>query len=314
MRKLLVLALALNAVGLLVPTAIVPGYALLLASIFVLGVGTTLLQVAGNPIMRDVSAEGRYARNLSFAQGIKGVGSAGATGLVALLAVGEDWRKVFPYFLAAMLLCLVFVLPLRVKEQRAEVPPSVGSSLGLLREPIFGLAVLGIFLYVGSEVCLSTWLKPRLVDLQMAERHAGILGPTFFFGCLTVGRLLGSAILHFFSARSFFRLSAVTGAVGVLALMGGHPWLVVGGVALCGLGFGNIWPLLFSLTVEARPGRSAELSGLMCMAISGGAVLPPLMGAIQDHVSLAAAFVVPLVAFIYLVVLSFRGRQQAQEA
>jgi len=104
------------------------------------------------------------------------------------------------------------------------------------------------------------------------------------------------------------------GAVGVLALVSGRPGLVVGGVVLCGLGFANIWPLLFSLTVEARPGRSAELSGLMCMAISGGAVLPPLMGAIADRGSLAAAFVVPLLAFVYLVALSLRGRQQVQEA
>ena len=76
MKKLLLLGLGLNAAAMLIPSLMMPGFAVLLACIFVLGIGTTFLQVAGNPIMRDVSPEGAYSRNLSFAQGIKGIGSA----------------------------------------------------------------------------------------------------------------------------------------------------------------------------------------------------------------------------------------------
>ena len=73
-KKLLLLGLGLNALAMLIPSVMEPGFALLLGCIFLLGVGTTFLQVAGNPIMRDVSKEGNYSRNLSFAQGIKGLG------------------------------------------------------------------------------------------------------------------------------------------------------------------------------------------------------------------------------------------------
>ena len=90
-KNLLLLALALSALGVLVPTFVVPGFALLLGSVFVLGVGTTLLQVAGNPIMRDVSEEGMFARNLSFAQFIKGVGSVGSTALRRLRSPSAGW-------------------------------------------------------------------------------------------------------------------------------------------------------------------------------------------------------------------------------
>ncbi len=316
-RNLLLLALGLSGLGVLVPTVVVPGFALLLASVFVLGVGTTLLQVAGNPIMRDVSEEGRFARNLSFAQFVKGVGSVGSTALVARLALGDlGFRRVFPVFLVLTLLALAAVALLKVSETRAEVPPSVGSSLALLREPAFALAVLGIFLYVGAEVGLGTWLAPRLESLGHGEAEAKLLGPTLFFGGLTVGRLLGSAVLSFMTPRAFFRVSAALGALGIALVMSGVPGLAVAGVALAGLGFANIWPVLFSLTVEARPERSAELSGLMCMAIFGGAVLPPLMGRIGDAVGLGVAFLVPLGAFAYLLALAMGsgGRPAAREA
>ena len=322
-KSMMVLALALVALGVLVPSLVVPGFALLLASVFVLGVGTTFLQVAGNPIMRDVSEEGRFASNLSFAQFVKGVGSVVSTALVARLAVGElGWRRIFPVFLALTVVTLVAVLLLKVKETRAEVPPSVGSSLSLLGVPAFGLAVLGIFLYVGAEVGMNTWLSPRLESLGFTAdnlrflgvdwgKEATVLGPTLFFVSLTVGRLLGSGILSVMSSRAFFRLSAALGALGILLVFLGQPGLAVAGVVLAGLGFANIWPVLFSLTVEARPERSAELSGLMCMAIFGGAVLPPLMGRIGDTVTLGAAFLVPLAAFAYLLALAMRGGASA---
>jgi fucose permease len=312
-KRLLLIALALIALGVLVPSAIVPGYGLLLASIFVLGVGTTLMQVAGNPIMRDVSAEGRYARNLTFAQFVKGVGSVGSTALVAWLAVGEmGWRRAFPVFLALTVVGLVTVTLLKVQETRSDEPPSIASSLALLKEPAFGFAVLGIFLYVGAEVGLSTWLGPRLEALGLPGDRAKFLGPTLFLASLTVGRLLGSGVLSLVPARAFFRISAALGVLGILAVLSGVAPLAVAGVVACGLGFANIWPVLFSLTVEERPERSAELSGLMCMAIFGGAVLPPLMGKLKDVVGMGPAFLVPLAAFAYLVVLSLTSAGNAR--
>jgi MFS transporter, FHS family, L-fucose permease len=339
-KKLLLLGLGLNAAALVIPSVMLPTFPVLLGCIFVLGVGTTFLQVSGNPIMRDVSAEGQYSRNLAFAQGIKGIGSCSSTYLMTAIASialfkSMDWRAGFPFFLVLMILAFFSVASLKVDETKVDAPPSIGSSLSLLTEPIFYLAVLGIFLYVGAEQCMARFLAPALQnlhfdkesassipswlvnfmpvansqDLCFDENSAKFYGPTMFYMLLTVGRLLGGALLTIMSPRTCFRLSALLGVVGALALLPGSKALTFAGIIAAGLGFANIWPMLFSITVEEKPQCANELSGLMCMAISGGAVVPLVMGLMLDqNCPIAMAFVVPTACFGYLLLISVRGR------
>jgi fucose permease len=311
-KKLLMLGLGINALALVIPSFLVPSFPVLLGCIFSLGVGTTFLQVAGNPIMRDVSAKGTYSRNLAFAQGIKGIGSTASAYLVTAITTfalfkGMDWRGAFPPFCILMALAFVAVAFVNVKEAKADVPPSIGSSLSLLSEPIFLLAVVGIFLYVGAESSMGRFLKPTLMDFGFEEQDANKFGPVMFFLLLTIGRLLGSAVLTIMTPRTCFRLSAFLGMVGAAAMMLGSKPLSLVGIAAAGLGFANIWPMLFSITVEERPERANELSGLMCMAISGGALVPLLMGWCLDLKWGALAFVVPAACFAYLFLLSLKG-------
>jgi len=316
-KNLLLVGLGLNVAAMAVPTFMVPGFALLLGCIFLLGVGTTFLQVAGNPIMRDVSAEGAYSRNLAMAQGIKGVGSSASSYLVGLVLIlplfaGMGWRGAFPVFFVLMAMAFLLVATLKVNETKADEPPSIGSSLSLLGESTFALAVLGIFLYVGAEVCMGRFLKPTLEGFGLAVDKASLLGPTLFFGTLTFGRLVAGSVNV--SARTFFRISAALGLAGLVLMMTGSKSLAFVGVVLGGLGFANIWPMLFSITVEAKPERASELSGLMCMAISGGALVPLLMGQLVDSGLKALAFVVPAACFAYLLLLSLKGGRKSVPA
>jgi fucose permease len=336
-KNLLLLGLGLNFAALLVPIlwfVLHPkenlDYNILLVCIFTLGAGTTFLQVAGNPIMRDVSAEGNYSRNLAFAQGIKGIGSTASTYLLAAIGAipmfkAMGWQAGFPFFCGLMAIAFVGVLPLKINETKADVPPSIGSSLSLLGEPVFLLAVIGIFLYVGAEASMGRFLKPALMRVGFEAEAANTRGPTLFFLMLTVGRIGGGAILSIMSPRTCFRLSAALGVLGAIAIMfapaapegsaaaqgmSGGQILALVGVVAAGLGFANIWPMLFSLTVEEKPGRASELSGLMCMAISGGAIVPLVMGKIRDSVSADLtpySFAVPAACFAYLLLLSLRG-------
>lgn len=316
-KKVLLLGLGLNTLAVAVPAFMNPSYPLLLACIFLLGVGTTFLQVAGNPIMRDVSEQGDYSRNLALAQGFKGIGSASSAylpsviGVVGVLAA-MGWRGAFPVFFALMAIAFVLVLLMNVNETKADVPPSIGSSLALLGNPTFALAVLGIFVYVGAEVCMGTFLKPTLIGLGLTEEKAALLGPSLFFGCITIGRLVAGVVKV--NPHLFFRLSALLGLIGVGLVMSGSQSLALAGVVLGALGFANIWPMLFSITVEEKPEAASELSGLMCMAISGGAIVPLLMGKLRDGGMTTMSFIVPAACFAYLLLLSLKGGKSAAKA
>ena len=310
-KKLLVLGLALCSIAVAVPSFFEPPFVLLLASIFLLGIGTTFLQVSGNPIMRDVSPSGEYSRNLAVAQGIKGIGSTVSAYLVTAvtsiaLFAAMGWRGAFPIFLVLMVAALISVLPLKIEETRSDVPPGIGSSLSLLREAPFALAVLGIFLYVGAEVCLATFLRPLLLNQGFGINQAALLGPSLFLGSLTVGRLVAGSIK--LSAITFFRMSSILGLIGLIMLISGIRMLLIPAVALSGLGFANIWPMLFSITVERRPERASELSGLMCMAISGGALIPLLMGRMGGGSS-SLTFAIPGLCFVYLLAISLQKKK-----
>jgi MFS transporter, FHS family, L-fucose permease len=155
---------------------------------------------------------------------------------------------------------------------------------------------------------MGRFLSPVLQDFGLEKKESIQYGPAAFFLLLTIGRLLGSVVLSIMTPRTCFRLSALLGVLGAAALMTGLKYPSYVGIVAAGLGFANIWPMLFSITVEERPERASELSGLMCMAISGGAIVPLVMGWLIDRgLTQAMAFVVPTACFAYLLAISLRG-------
>ena len=108
-------------------------------------------------------------------------------------------------------------------------------------------------------------------------------------------------IAHDKSAKKFLILTAILAIAGVVCVLSGQRTAVFVGIVLTGLGFANIFPLIFSIAIDAMPSRSNEIAGLMVSAIVGGAVLPPLMGFVADKSSVLGGFFVPLAAIAYIV-------------
>lgn len=318
-KSVLMLGLVLALIGLVLPVFGLSSYGLFLLTILLLGAGAAILQVAGNPIMRDVSPEGKYARNLTLGQFIKAIGSLSGS-LIPFAAAkwfGLDWKILFPIYSAALLLTLVVIGLTRIQEKKVldAAPASFSSSLSLLKNPFIAMMVLGIFLYVGAEVSISSG-TPILLSNKFGINLQtwGLLGNAFFFISILIGRFLGSVILNYLQPKRFLLITAILSVAGLVLMLSPVQSLVILGILFTGLGFGNIFPLIFSITVDSMPERSNEISGLMVTAIVGGAIIPPLMGLLADKTSVTTGLLVPLAAILYILYTAFFVSRKIQTA
>jgi len=280
-----------------------------LVTILLLGAGAAILQVAGNPIMRDVSEPGRFARNLTLGQFVKALGSlSGAViPVVAARYFGAGWGVIFPVYACAIALTVVAVATLRVTEQKPDRPAAtLASCLALLKDPYVLSMVAAIFLYVGAEVSVSAGIPLLLKDrFDIDISRVGLLGTGLFFTALTIGRFSGSVILTWMAPRRFLAVTCLLSLAGLAGLFLPSSPLALASFLVVGLGFANIFPLVFSIAVERIPSHTNELSGLMVTAIVGGAFLPPLMGALADRTSVQLGFLVPIAAIAYITWVAF---------
>ena len=306
-KTVLLLGLAVMLAGLLIPTLTgLSTFPVFLITILLLGAGAAILQVAGNPIMRDVSAEGKYSRNLSLGQFVKAVGSLSGP-LIPVIAAryfGASWSVIFPIYSVAVLVSLLAVVPMKVgnEPRTGRAPATLGSSLALLKNGYVAMMVLAIFLYVGAEVSVSSGIPLYLKDRFAVDiNRIGLLGTGLFFLALTIGRFSGGVILNWMKPSRFLAMTSAISIVGIGALFIPEGAVAMAGVVVIGLGFANIFPLVFSILVDGMPEESNALSGLLVTAIIGGAVLPPLMGLVADSLhSVEMSFTVPLGALIYI--------------
>jgi fucose permease len=318
-KTILLAGLAIMLAGLLIPAiAGFTTFPVFLITVLLLGAGATTLQVAGNPIMRDVSPPGLYSRNLSLAQFVKAIGSLSGPLLPVLAArwYGASWQVVFPIYSAAVAVTILATLTLRVEEKRSpdQKPATLASCLALLKNGYVAMMVLAIFLYVGAEVSVSAgiplYLKERFgIDIS----RTGLLGTGLFFLALTIGRFSGGVILNWMQPRPFFLVTSLVSILGLLGIFAPSPTVSAVSFFVTGLGFANIFPLVFSITVDAMPEHTNALSGLMVTAIVGAAFVPPLMGFVSDlFASAQAGFFIPLGCVLYITAAALRNLRRAR--
>lgn len=312
-KHVLILGLLVALLGLIIPIfGGLEHYYVFLITVLLLGGGAAILQVAGNPAMRDVSREGKYSRNLSLGQFVKAIGSLSGPVIPVIAArlFNAGWELIFPVYSVALLITLAILWFTNIKEKKTEntTPATFKSSFKLLGNSYVAMMVLGIFIYVGAEQSMSSGIPLFLeskfgIDIE----SLGVAGTGLFFLTLMTGRFLGAVILNWMPAGKFLVTTVVLSIFGICGMFIGIESLTVLSIVVIGLGFANIFPLIFSITVDRMPERTNELSGLMISAIVGGAILPPLMGFIADMTSITVGFFVPLAGIGYILFLALKG-------
>ncbi|VVE35522.1 L-fucose-proton symporter [Pandoraea aquatica] len=317
-RRALATSLWLAGLGcaLFFPAAALVSYPCFLAALFVLASGITLLQVAVNAYVETLGSRGEAASRLTLVQAFNSLGTTVGPPLAALwilapqasVATGHAVDSVrVPYGLLAAVLALggVVLWRLTLPEQRADTaasPGLLGNVRGLLSHRPLRYGIVALFLYVGAEVSIGSFLIVYLthtgtgiVDHAHASRYLA-----FYWGGAMVGRFAGAWLLRKVSPGKLLGLCALYNLMLILASLTLPGAIAMWLLLACGLGNAIMFPTIFSLSVGGLGARVSEGGGLICMAIVGGAILPYLQGALADGVGIVLSFLVPALAYCYI--------------
>jgi MFS transporter, FHS family, L-fucose permease len=304
-RKVLILGIIVTAIGLIIPFAFYT-FAVIIVAFGLLGIGNTIVQVSANPLLIDVAPGDKKSSFLSFSQFIKAIGSMIAAPLAGCLAISfGNWRIIFIVFGIVSIISAFWLILTPIEETgNTESKATFVSSFKMLGNSYILMMVIGIFLVVGIDVGINSFSGQFLLNKFNCSLEFAVKSRSFYFFGKMIGTFIGSILLIKLSSRKIFFWSSVAGIISLLFLLITPINIARSLILITGLCFSNIWPLIFSLSVEKYPVRSSEISGLMILAISGGALIPLLMGWISDIMGVTPAIGILVLCSVYLLSLS----------
>jgi MFS transporter, FHS family, L-fucose permease len=342
-QRTMVVGLLTMAVGalLFVPAAAAVSYPLFLTALLVLATGITGLQVSANPYVDLLGNPETASSRLDLTQAFNSLGTTIAPKIGGLLILSaaplavEQIRQLAPQALHAyrvqqaasvkmpytvisvalvLLAVVIGIFKLPKIETAKDLPgEKINDSIWKHRNLVLG--VVGLFAYVGAEVSIGSFLVnyfglPEIAGFS-AKTAAGFV--SFYWAGSMVGRFLGAPLLRRIKAGYLLALCALcaTALITISMIMGGHTamWTIL----TVGLFNSIMFPTIFSLGVAELGPLTGNGSGVLNMAIVGGAILPVIQGVIADRVGLHHAFVLPVICYLYILFYGLSGSKPNSE-
>jgi FHS family L-fucose permease-like MFS transporter len=336
-QRAMVAGLLTMAVGafLFLPAASMVSYPLFLTALLVLAAGITGLQVSANPYVVVLGKPETASSRLDLTQAFNSLGTTIAPKLGGLLILSaaplaiEQLRELapqalrayrvqqaasvkIPYLVIGVALVLLAVLigtsKLPAIESSALRPEAKGSD-SIWKHPNLILGAIGIFAYVGAEVSIGSFLVnyfslPEIAGLT-AKSAAGFV--SFYWAGAMVGRFLGAGLLRRVKAGNLLALCATLAATLVMMSMAVRGHTAMWCMLSVGLFNSIMFPTIFSLGLAELGPKTGSGSGILTMAIVGGAILPVIQGVIADHVGIHHGFILPVLCYLYILYYAISG-------
>ena len=313
--------------------ALHPTYRVAFLSLFVIGVGMAMLQVAINPLLRVAGGEEHFAFNSTIAQLLFGSASFISPWIYSYLVVHlprsaehnpvlDLLRHVTPehlpwislyWIFTAVAVAMIVVLGLSsfpaVHHTAEERPGTVDMYRSLMRRRIVWLYFLSIFAYVGCEQGTANWISQFLSHYRGYDPHTvGARAVSWFWGLMTFGCFAGALLLRIFDSRRVL-IGAATGAVIMLSVgLFGPAGVSVIALPLVGLFASVMWPILISLALNSVAEYHGSFTGILTTGIMGGAIVTAIIGRIGDHMGLRAGMALLYLTFGYIWSVGFWSR------
>ena len=325
----MVIGLLIAAVGCLLfyPAASVQVYGLFLVALFVLASGITILQVAANPYVTALGRAETASSRLTLTQAFNSLGTTIAPWFGGLLILAAATAEVgtaefkaqeaaavqLPYLLlAAALLVLAAVfamlkLPAIAEHHQNELANADAGSAWQYSHLVLG--AFGIFVYVGGEVAIGSFLvnfigEPHIAGLPEAQAAAYI---SYYWGGAMIGRFIGAVVMQKVQGGKALAFTAVAAAALVLLAMFTSGQVAMWAILSVGLFNSIMFPTIFSLAVTGLGKYTSQGSGVLCLAIVGGAIVPLLQGILADSVGVQMSFILPVLCYVYICYYGLKG-------
>lgn len=301
------------------PASLMHEYRLFLGALFVIAMGIVMLQVSANPYITSLGKPETAASRLTLIQGVGSLGTTAAPlfgGYFILSQVQDSAGSsalVLPYLgIAAVLFVIGSIvwkmnLPTIVR-QASETKAERLPILTLIKKhPNLGFGLMALFMYVGAEVAIGTYLTDYIAEKLQIEEHLANFYLSFYWGGMLVGRFIGVYFLKLFVPQRV--LYFVGGLAILLILMSvlttGHVsvWAMVS-VGLCN---SIMFATIFSLSVKGLGDHTGDASGLLSTAIVGGALVTFLLGYSRDFVEWDIVFCIPIICYLVIVFYGIKG-------
>ena len=331
--KSVVTGLGVMGIGalLFLPAAAVPSYALFLGALFVLASGMTVLQVAANPYVAVLGPPETAASRLNLAQAFNSLGTTIGPllgGFLILSAVNKTSAEIqamspdqlqayrlleassvkWPYVGIAVLLFVLafaisrFRLPKIAAVEESRGHESTGWHDSVWRHRHLVLGAVGIFIYVGAEVSIGSFLvnyfsQPYIGGFTEQQAASYV---SFYWGGAMVGRFVGSALMQKLRPGIVLASAAIAACLlittSILTTGSVAMWTII----LVGLFNSVMFPTIFTLGIDGLGKLTGKGSGILIMAIVGGAIIPVAQGALADRVGIHMAFILPALCYLYI--------------
>ena len=274
--------------------AAVPGYFANMLAMFICGVGITAIQVSANPLVKEISNPEKYSRNLTAFMVLFGVGSTIAPYVVTFVkSSGLEWNYTYWIFSIISIVMLLGLAIPKYPEHTTESkkPKAKSQANAIFKDPLIYLYALAIFLYVGVEVGIANNIGLFLEDMH---NISGVMGEgaeaaknaaigNYWFGLL-VGRLIGSFILDKIPTKKAIQIYISCAAISLaVALFSSNLGVVLWCFPAIGFFISIMFPSIYGLAIDSyKKEYAGTISGVLCTAIIGGAVIAPLIAKVAE--------------------------------
>ena len=342
-QRSMVMGLLTMGVGafLFVPAASVPSYPLFLVALIVLAAGITCLQVAANPYVTVLGKPETASSRLNLTQAFNSLGtflapffggmlilSAAPMTVSEIRALAPDALQAYrlheaatvklPYIglgIALVVLAVVigmFKLP-KIPQAQHKAGEKVNDSIWKHPNVIFG--AIGIFVYVGAEVSIGSFLVNYFTQPEIGGLTEKVAASfvAFYWGGAMVGRFIGSGLLQKVRTGNLLGVCAVCAGVLVTISMLSTGHFAMWSIILVGFFNSIMFPSIFTLGVAELGPLTGDGSGLLIMAIVGGALIPLAQGAIADRIGIHHAFFLPVICYLYILFFALSGSKPNSE-